>query len=82
LSEHGRAKLVGDKSFGKGTIQTAEDLDKNGAGVHITIARWLTPKGNWVHEKGLTPDVEIALDPNQPTVDLQMLKAVETVLGR
>jgi len=80
LSEHGRAKLVGDKSFGKGTIQTAEDLDANGAGVHITIARWLTPNGNWVHEKGLTPDVEIALDPNQPTTDLQLIKGVETVL--
>jgi carboxyl-terminal processing protease len=82
LSEHGRVKLVGDTSFGKGTIQTAEDLDKNGAGVHITIARWLTPNGNWVHEKGLTPDVSVALDAQQPTVDTQIVKAVETVLGR
>ncbi len=82
LSEHDRAKLVGDTSFGKGTIQTAEDLDKNGAGVHITIARWLTPQGNWVHEKGLKPDVEIALDPQQPTVDTQLIKAADTVLGK
>jgi carboxyl-terminal processing protease len=80
LSEHERAKLVGTTSFGKGTIQTAEDLDVHGAGLHITIARWLTPDGNWVHEKGLTPDFEVELDPERPTVDTQLVKAAEVVL--
>ncbi|MCH7541527.1 S41 family peptidase [Patescibacteria group bacterium] len=53
-------KLVGETSFGKGTIQKVDDLPK-GAGLHITFAKWLTPKGTWVNKKGLKPDVEIKL---------------------
>ena len=53
-------KLVGEATFGKGTIQTVADIPK-GAGLHITIAKWLTPKGSWVHKKGLKPDVEVKL---------------------
>jgi len=52
-------KLVGDKSFGKGTIQEPVEVT-GGSGLHVTTAKWLTPKGTWVHDKGLTPDVEIA----------------------
>lgn len=52
-------KLVGDKSFGKGTIQEPIDIS-GGSGLHVTTAKWLTPDGTWVHEKGLTPDIEIA----------------------
>lgn len=70
-----RAILVGEKSFGKGTIQQAQDLG-NGAGLHVTIAKWLTPNGIWVHGEGLTPDIEIALDAKDPAHDLQLEKAV------
>jgi carboxyl-terminal processing protease len=52
------AKLVGVKSFGKGTIQDAENFE-DGSGVHITIAKWLTPNKEWVHKKGLMPDFEV-----------------------
>jgi carboxyl-terminal processing protease len=52
-------KLVGDKSFGKGTIQEPIEVT-GGSGLHVTTAKWLTPDGTWVHDKGLTPDVEIA----------------------
>lgn len=80
LRDHNRAVLVGETSFGKGTIQQAEDLG-NSAGLHITIAKWLTPNGTWVgngkNGKGLTPDVSIALDPKKPTVDTQLLGALE-----
>lgn len=58
LSENLGIKLVGDKTFGKGTIQEPLQLEK-GSSLHITIAKWLTPKGNWIHGKGITPDVEI-----------------------
>ena len=75
LRDNGRAKLVGETSFGKGTIQTAEDLG-GGAGLHVTIAKWLTPNGTWVHGKGLTPDVSVALDPKDPSRDTQLEKAV------
>lgn len=83
LKDNNRAKLVGDGSFGKGTVQEALDLG-SGAGLHVTIAKWLTPNGTWVgngvNGAGLTPDVKVALDPKDPTHDLQLEKAIETVL--
>ena len=51
-------KLVGETTFGKGSIQKVEDL-ASGAGLHITFAKWLTPKGTWVNKKGLKPDVKV-----------------------
>ena len=78
LRDHGRAKLIGETSFGKGTIQQAEDFG-NGAGLHITIAKWLTPDGTWVNEKGLTPDVSVPLKASDKT-DVQLEKAVEELL--
>ncbi len=79
LRDQGRAKLVGETSFGKGTIQQAEDLG-NGAGVHITIAKWLTPNGTWVNGTGLTPDVSVSQDPKDQAHDTQLEKAVEELL--
>ncbi len=55
------AKLVGVKSFGKGTIQDTDNYP-DGSGIHITIAKWLTPNKEWVHKKGLEPDVTVELD--------------------
>jgi len=74
-----RALLLGETSFGKGTIQQADDLG-NGAGLHITIAKWLTPDGIWVHGKGLKPDIEVALDAKDPSHDTQLEKAVLELL--
>ncbi len=79
LRDHKRAKLIGETSFGKGTIQQAEDLG-GGAGVHITIAKWLTPNGTWVHQKGLTPDIVVAPDEKDPSHDTQLEKAVEELI--
>lgn len=79
LRDHGRAKLVGEKSFGKGTIQQAEDLG-GGAGIHVTIAKWLTPNQTWVHKKGLQPDVPAKMDPKDPSHDPQLQAAIETLL--
>ena len=79
LRDNNRAKLVGETSFGKGTIQQAIDLG-GGAGLHVTIARWLTPNGTWVgngsNGKGLTPDVSMNLDKNDPSHDTQLEKAI------
>lgn len=61
LQDYGRAKLIGEQTFGKGTVQQAIDVD-GGASVHISIAKWLTPKERWVHGKGLTPDVSVVYD--------------------
>jgi len=79
LRDYGRAKLVGDTSFGKGTVQQAIDLSQ-GAGLHVTIAKWLTPKGTWINGKGLTPDVSIALDANDQSHDSQLESAIGQLL--
>ena len=78
LQDRERAKLVGEQSFGKGTIQEAEELEK-GAGIHITVARWLTPNGKWVNEtKGLKPDVIIEMPKDaKDNQDPQLDKALE-----
>lgn len=68
-------KLVGETTFGKGTIQESLEVD-GGAGLHITIARWLTPSGFWVDEGGLKPDVEVSDDP-ETQEDEQLQKVIE-----
>jgi carboxyl-terminal processing protease len=52
--------LVGEISFGKGTVQRAQDFP-DGSNIKFTTEKWLTPKGNWIHEKGIKPDFEVAL---------------------
>ena len=58
LRDYKRAKLVGEKSFGKGSVQEATNL-KDGAGIHITVAKWILPKGDWINSKGIEPDVKV-----------------------
>lgn len=85
LRDNGRAKIVGETSFGKGTVQQAIDLG-GGAGLHVTIAKWLTPNGTWVGRgvdgTGLTPDVKVSLDQKDPAHDTQLEQAILTVLGQ
>jgi carboxyl-terminal processing protease len=78
LQEHGVAKLVGTKTFGKGSVQELVPITKD-TSLKVTIARWLTPNGNSISEKGLTPDVEVQLteDDVKNKNDLQLKKAVE-----
>ncbi|WP_318249282.1 S41 family peptidase [Lederbergia galactosidilytica] len=52
--------LIGVNSFGKGTVQTQKKFS-DGSNVKYTIAKWLTPDGNWIHEKGIKPDYEVKL---------------------
>lgn len=84
LRDNHRAVLVGENSFGKGIIEEALDLG-GGAGLHVTIAKWLTPDGTWVGNgkdgKGLTPDYIVPLNPKDPTHDTQLEKAVEVLTG-
>ncbi len=59
MSESAGIKLIGEKTFGKGTVQTANDL-ADGSNLKFTTAKWLTPDGNWIHEEGIKPDIEVA----------------------
>jgi carboxyl-terminal processing protease len=56
LQQHGVAKLVGTRTFGKGSVQQLIDLG-DGAQLKVTIARWLTPNGSSISDGGLTPDI-------------------------
>lgn len=60
VKESANVPLVGQKSFGKGTVQRAQDFS-DGSNMKFTTEKWLTPKGNWIHEKGIKPDYEVAL---------------------
>ncbi len=62
LQENGKAKLFGVRTFGKGTVQSTYTKGfKDGSNMKITIAKWLTPKGNFIDGKGVAPDVEVRL---------------------
>jgi carboxyl-terminal processing protease len=71
LQDTRRGTLVGETTFGKGTIQQWVDLTDNSGGFRLTIAKWLTPDKRWIHMKGLTPDVLVAASggPTTPTGD-------------
>jgi len=58
IKDHGRGKLIGEKTFGKGTVQQYEPLS-DGSSVKITVAKWLTPKGANIDKDGIIPDIEI-----------------------
>jgi len=81
LQERGRAKLVGEKTFGKGTIQEAEDLP-GGSGLHVTIARWLLPSGKSIDKEGVKPDFEVKMDEKDETKDPQLEKAIELLINK
>jgi carboxyl-terminal processing protease len=80
LSEYERVKLVGKKSFGKGTIQQPKDFS-DGSGLHVTIAKWLLPSGKNIHGEGITPDVEVD-NKSDSNKDTQLEKAIEVLLEK
>lgn len=63
--DRNRAVIIGEVTLGKGTVQTWQPL-VNGGGVRLTIARWLTPNRNWIHEQGVTPDIIVEWTPEDP----------------
>ncbi|MBI2051610.1 S41 family peptidase [Candidatus Roizmanbacteria bacterium] len=84
LRDHKRTSLVGEKTFGKGSVQEAIDL-KGGAGLHVTIAKWILPQGAWINGKGIEPDMKVENKlPEGNTLtreeDAQLEKAVAEVL--
>ena len=78
LREHNIAKLVGTKTFGKGSVQELIKITPD-TSLKLTIARWLTPLNHSISEEGLTPDYEVKISVKdlEAKRDPQMDKAVE-----
>lgn len=75
-----RAQLVGETTFGKGTVQDVVELP-GGAGIHVTIAKWLTPKGHSIQGTGISPDVvvEITAQDRKDNKDPQLDRVLELI---
>ena len=69
LQDRGRAKLVGTRTFGKGTVQQWTQLEGDNGGFRLTIAKWLTPDKTWVNGVGITPDIVVDTAPAKPGDD-------------
>jgi len=78
LSEHGKATLVGDETFGKGSVQELIAITSDSS-LKLTVARWLTPNGRSISEQKLSPDipVEMTLDDFKAGTDPQLDRAIE-----
>ena len=78
LRDHERAILIGEQTFGKGSVQLVHQLS-NGAELRITIARWFTPNDDAIHGEGLEPDivVELTVEDAEAELDPQLDRAIE-----
>jgi carboxyl-terminal processing protease len=81
LQDQGRATLIGEKTFGKGSVQIPHELS-NGAELRVTIARWFTPNDRAIHGEGLEPDISVELSPEDLEADLdpQLDRAIQYLL--
>lgn len=85
LKDHKVAKVVGEKTFGKGSVQELIDLP-GGSSIKVTVAKWYTPAGVNISESGIKPDIEVSATTTVKTkkgvpIDIQMEKAIQTVKG-
>lgn len=83
LQDHKRATLIGEKTYGKGSVQELLPVTDDTA-LKVTIAKWLTPNGISISKQGLTPDIEVKLSESdiKNKNDAQMNKAVEFLLKK
>jgi len=84
MQDYGKAKLVGETTFGKGSVQEYIDSFSDGSALKVTMAEWLTPNGRSIDKKGIAPDVAVALtdDDIKAGKDPQLMKALEIVNGK
>ena len=83
IQDHARGTLVGETSYGKGSVQNWHVLRGDNGAVRVTIARWYTPDGRTIHELGITPDVTVPLTEEDHAAgnDPQLDAAVQRLLG-
>ncbi|MCL4254144.1 MAG: S41 family peptidase, partial [Anaerolineae bacterium] len=84
IQDYGLATIIGETTFGKGTVQQLRNLS-NGGGVRLTIAEWLTPNRNSIQSNGVTPDIIIRVDNDQQLAEMgrdpQLEAAIEFLLS-
>ncbi len=78
IADRKRGTLLGETTFGKGTVQEVEEIN-GGAVIKLTIAFWLTPNGHSINEKGIIPDIKVEMTENDYNAgrDPQLNKAIE-----
>jgi carboxyl-terminal processing protease len=83
LRENNRATIIGETSFGKGTVNSPRELS-NGGALYVTIAEWLTPSGTLINNVGIFPDIEIIPTDEQidQRLDPQLQRAVDVLQGQ
>jgi len=79
LRDNLNVKILGEKTFGKGSVQEVVNLS-DGSLVKVTVARWLTPKGKLIEGKGIDPDIEIKNESDKE--DLVLNKAIEILKNK
>jgi carboxyl-terminal processing protease len=84
IQDHGRGWLVGERSYGKGSVQNWHALEDQAGAVRVTIARWFTPDGRSIEDGGLLPDIAVAMTEDDIAAgrDPQLQRAVELLLGQ
>lgn len=80
LKDHGRAELIGHKTYGKGSVQTVMPLPHGGA-VKLTTSRYFTPSGASIHGKGIVPDI-VAQGPEDPPAEIMAGKGAPSLAAR
>lgn len=82
IQDYNRGVLIGEKTYGKGSVQQWTTLPNDAGAVRITIARWLTPKGRQINKIGLTPDIEVKLtdEDAKANKDPQLDRAIQYIL--
>ncbi|MEI7511453.1 MAG: S41 family peptidase [Candidatus Peregrinibacteria bacterium] len=84
LRDYKRATIVGEKSFGKGSVQKFFSIGKNGEKMKMTIAKWFTPNGENITESKIVPNIEVIKTPEdfEKNHDPQIEKALEVIKGK
>jgi carboxyl-terminal processing protease len=79
LQDNQRGIIVGEKTFGKGLIQSLFELN-DGSGMAVTVAKYETPSHQDIHKKGIDPQVKVAEPPESKDADLQYQAAVKALM--
>lgn len=82
MKEEYGATIIGTTTFGKGTVQEVQNSVSGDFQYKLTTKKWLTPKGNWINEKGIEPDIVVELNEENLNEDIQLEKALEEIVKR